>query len=184
MVSMFDYDQETKKVSITISSYFVGTYFKNFEGLVTSGINMPELEITKTANKKVVIVSFKGDPDLRKYAETYKDIFTTFEEAALRKELKSTEFIPLDGYSYDNLSNEIKGCVAGKRKLCIIKNFDEYLNRNNQYMYHQHVIEYGTQEYYDTVVLIYEKKFDELKAKYADKLVLESWIMNNNNINN
>ena len=102
-----------------------------------------------------------------------------FVRSGLRKELKTTEFIPLYGYSIENLSKEIIQAYKNGRNYCIVKDYDEYLNmvEKNEYKFHQYVLskELNKKDYMDVTLLIYNKNIEEVRNKFEKKLKLKNW---------
>ena len=96
---------------------------------------------------------------------------------AIRHEYKKTEFIPLEGYPIENMQKEVPEAVKNKRRLCIIKDYDEFLNaeKTSKPIYHQYIIEPGSSEYADVVIMIYKGDLEQIRKIYKDKLKLEDW---------
>jgi hypothetical protein len=107
----------------------------------------------------------------------FQTIINSVVSSALKKELKTTEFIPLHGYSSKNLKNDIQEAVKNKRKLCIIKDYSEYtaLTTSKKYVFHQIMVEYGTRDYTETAILLYNEDMKSLRDKFEDSLKLEDW---------
>lgn len=116
------------------------------------------------------------------YMKSISDELNHFVLYALRKQLKSVEFIPLQGYPVENLMKEVKDAVKGKRSFCIIKTYEEYLKSQenetskDSYLFHQYIVDYGTDEYADVAINLYKGELDDLRKKYESKLKLQNWI--------
>lgn len=100
-----------------------------------------------------------------------------FINAALRKLLKTTEFIPLEGYSVSSLQEDIKAAIANKRRLCIIDTYSSYLSnsKTGNYVYNQYLIPYGSNEWADVVLDIKEGNIKKLRKDYKGKLKITNW---------
>ena len=104
-------------------------------------------------------------------------VLNSFTRVALKKELSTTEFIPLNGYPVEDLQKDIQVAVKAKRKLCIIDEYSEYLRmqKENKLVYRQYVVDYGTSEYADTVLMILDGNMSELRDKYLSRLERTEW---------
>ena len=104
------------------------------------------------------------------------DFLDCFVNAGLTHELKRNEFIPLEGYPEDKLSEEIIDAYNSKRNLCIVKNYKEYDNRvKNGFRFTQKIIPYGSEEYVDAAIMIRKRDISSLKKKYLPELKLTEW---------
>ena len=106
------------------------------------------------------------------------EIINKFTNSAIRKELKQTEFIPLEGYEEDLLKEDIKTAVQNKRNLCIIDTYESYLKNeeDRKYEYNQYRVDYGTNEYSDVAILIATGKLSEVRKLYKKKLKKETLV--------
>ena len=170
---------ESGEVVMTMETNLLKRYYLNLYGLIEKyKDSLQGLKIKKeTDNKASLYFAPMVNPQKDVITKLNK-ILNTFVNSGLKKELKTTEFIPLEGYSISNMQDEILNAVKGKRKLCIIKDYQEFLDsgtKKGNYMFHQYMIEYGTDEYYNAVILISGGDFDTLTKMYKPKLKLESW---------
>lgn len=105
-----------------------------------------------------------------------------WESMAVRLELSKVEFIPLHGYSADDLKKDVQDAVAHKRDFCIIRTYKEYLdsqatrNAKEAFTFVQYLVKYGTDEYSDVAISLYNKELKTLRDTYEDKLVRTEWI--------
>ena len=168
-------------------------YFSNFEGLVKMDEELAKCNAkVRRLEPTVAVVAFPVDKENIKKVndETASvrfdnveglralyNVLNSFTRVALKKELSTTEFIPLNGYPIESLQEDIKAAVKGKRKLCIIDEYSEYLRMQNEncLVYRQYVVDYGTSEYADAVLLLLEGNMSELKKIYSPKLVRTEW---------
>lgn len=187
------YNPANGDLEFTIELNLFRNYFPNFEGLILMNEELTKCNakvrqiepnkaivafpISKDSIKKVnddtAAVRFENVSGLR----ALYSVLNSFTRVAIKKELKTTEFIPLNGYPVENLKEDIQAAVKGKRKLCIINDYSEYLEKQKDHnlVYHQYVIEYGTDEYANAVLMILDGDMDRLKEIYTPKLVKTEW---------
>ena len=187
------YNPVNGNLEFTIELNLFKYYFDNFEGLIEMDedlskcntqvrrvdinkaiVSIPiKKEDIKTTGENSAIVRLEGVDVIR----SLYNILNSFTRVALKKELSKTEFIPLNGYSIDSLKVDVVSAVKGKRKLCIIDEYSEYLRmqKENSLVYNQYIIEYGTSEYADAVLLLIDGNLDELKKRYSSKLERTEW---------
>lgn len=187
------YNPTNGDLEFTIELNLFRNYFPNFEGLI-----LMNEELTKCRAKvrqiepNKAIVAFPIDKDsIKRVSEetaavrfdnvsglqALYSVLNSFTRVAIKKELKTTEFIPLNGYPVEDLQNDIQAAVKGKRKLCIINDYSEYLEkqRDHNLVYHQYIVEYGTSEYADAVLMILDGNMERLRKLYTPKLVKTEW---------
>ena len=182
------------KIVISVESNLFRKYFVNFNGLIKNSKSVPSnTEVIQTGSNTVdikfptdksnVAKKTDGNTEYGLVAIDPKDInginktLNSFVNSAIRRELKIIEFIPLEGYPIENMQKEIRACVKAKRSICIIKNYDEYLNcSKNDYKFNQYLINYDDDEYIDASLLIYEGNIKELRKTYYSKLQYTEWI--------
>lgn len=190
------FNPDNNKVVFIIETNLLSRYFPNLKGLVENDKDIPsDVEVVQR-NSNTALISFSPGPetsvkknevpdgsnsyriaiDSRK-VESINRVLNKFTRCALKKELATTEFVPLTGYPEENLKEEIIGALKGKRKLCILRDYEEYLNMQDKelYIFHQYILEYDTNEYIDAVLFIRNGNFDKLRELYNDKLVLTDW---------
>lgn len=188
-----NYNPNSGNLEIKVELNLLSKYFANFEGLISMNkelankgfsvkrensttaivsIPIPDSQITPPNDNGVGTVRAEGT-GIAEFFET----LNSFVNSAIKKELKITEFVPLNGYPVENLQEDIKAAVKAKRNLCIIGEYDEYLEKQKtgDFAYHQYMIDYGTEEYADAAVLISEGNMDELQKLYKPKLTYTEW---------
>lgn len=189
------FNPDNNKVVFILETNLLNKYFSNLKGLVENDKDVPSDVEVEQKNSNTAFISFSPGPesnvqkneensggyfkvaiDSRKLKSINK-VLNKFTRCALKKELSTTEFVPLNGYPEENLKEEIIGALKGKRKLCILRDYDEYLNMQDKelFVFHQYILEYGTNEYVDAVLLIRNGNFKKLRELYSDKLVLTDW---------
>lgn len=116
----------------------------------------------------------------KKTADAIDDLISKFAELASKEKTKTTEFLPLEGYDIEKMKEDIINAIRNKRNFLIIDSYDSYLSNQNkmdemEIVYNQYAIEFGTDEYADVALMIYEGNLETLRATYKDKLVTTSW---------
>lgn len=189
------FSPEEKKITISVETGLLGKYYNNFNGILKDrSKSLPEGWKVEYKSPNTAVISFPAPSDTTfKESETNKgsmligvnpknimpilDTIESFVNMALRYELKRTEFIPLNGYPIENLKEDVQVAVKGKRSFCIIGEYAEFLSmeKKREYKFHQYMVRYGTEDYSDVAVLLYEGKLDELREIYTPKLKLTEW---------
>lgn len=186
------YDPETKKLSFEFKTYFLESHYEILQKCINERVNtgqLPEETECKKLTKDSVLISFPAE-DLhsnsnsrngvlpKKYSEPIGDLLEEFRKKSVKKELSTTEFIPLSGYPIEDLQVDIKNAIKAKRNFCIIDNYSEYLrfNRGESQKLRQKKLNYLSNEYADAAISIYEGDLKNLKAAYEDKLETVEWI--------
>lgn len=191
------FNPDNNKVVFILETNLLIRYFPNLKGLVENDKDVPSDIEVEQRNSNTALISFSpgpesgssvqkmGDKDSNSYriaidsrkVESINRVLNKFTRCALKKELMSTEFVPLQGYPEDNLKEEIVAALKGKRKLCILKDYNEYLSmqEKEQYLFHQYILEYGTNEYVNAILYIRNGNMKKLRELYNDKLVLTDW---------
>lgn len=189
------FNPDNNKVVFILETNLLNRYFPNLKGLVENDKDVPsDVEVVQR-NSNMALISFSPGPESvqkdessngnssyrvaidSKKVESINKVLNKFTRCALKKELSTTEFVPLNGYPEDNLKDEIIEALQGKRKLCILRDYEEYLNMQDKelYIFHQYMLEYGTNEYIDAILFIRNGNLDKLRELYNDKLVLTNW---------
>lgn len=191
------FNPDNNKVVFILETNLLNRYFPNLKGLVESDKDVPsDIEVVQR-NSNTALISFSPGPESGNVQKTEQSngtgsyriaidsrkvdsinrVLNKFTRCALKKELSTTEFVPLEGYPEENLREEIVAAIKGKRRLCILKDYDEYLNmqKKEEYIFHQYILEYGTNEYADAVLYIRFGNLSKLRELYSDKLVLTNW---------
>jgi hypothetical protein len=132
------YNPEKRRITLSVETYLMMRYFNNFSGMVTENPGVPKDTEVEWFNDRTAIITFPIDNggSIIKASENkmaiginensmnvFQGIINSFLECALKRELKTTEFIPLHGYPKEELQKDIQEAVKNKRKLCIIKDF-------------------------------------------------------------
>lgn len=179
-------DFKENNIIMNLESPLLAEYYPNFKRMILGykgGI--PGLSIDKVGNKgaeiKLPANSQKHNMIDGNTLQLFLDpLFISqldfFDEFAIKRKLKSTEFIPLSGYDTDRMSEEVKGAVENKRNLLFIKSFKEYKNMTKgEYKFNQYELKYGTSEYADAIIMIRNKDWKSIKKIYSNKLEFVNW---------
>lgn len=187
------FDPNNNRITFNVKTNLLVKYFSNFSGLILNDKTLPKgIEVSQESENSAVISFPAPENAIKRETENMKaiaidvnivnkieDIVSMFVRSGIRKELKTTEFIPLYGYSIENLSKEIIQAYKNGRNYCIVKDYDEYLNmvEKNEYKFHQYVLskELNKKDYMDVTLLIYNKNIEEVRKKFENKLKLKNW---------
>jgi hypothetical protein len=189
------FDPDSSCMTIAVETNLLIKYYTNLEGMFLATKNKPEGLTVTQRNRNTAIVAFpvpKSQIQVQKEMQRamvgidkrvmydVMNVISKFVNSAIRKEFKTTEFIPLYGYSKDDLHKDIQEAVKNKRKLCIIRDYSEYLAMSQgkngaTYIFHQYMVEYGTPEYTEASILLYNKDMKSLRDMFESKLALENW---------
>lgn len=194
------YNPEENKISILVKTTLIKKYYQNLSGLIKNGdgilkdaevkrldsdtanimFPLPEDSVFKKAKTGAGIVGI----DAEKMGGFYKTI-NKFIKSALRKEFRTTEFLPIgDDYKLEDLKNDVKSAIEGKRNFVVIHTFEEYLNSKNSILnkekkeieFNQVFAEYGTPLYADISILIYQGNLKELRDYLEPMFKLTKWV--------
>lgn len=174
-----------KKFTMLVDTKLVDKYFANLSGLVKKSDELPNDLMIEKINTKSALITFsvsqpiqnpEDSTKIKPVSDIMKSVYN-FVVGAIRHEYKKTEFIPLEGYPIENMQKEITAAVKNNRRLCIIKDYDEFLNaeKTSKPIYHQYIIEPGSSEYADVVIMIYKGDLEQINKIYKNKLKLEDW---------
>lgn len=186
------FDPDSKKITVTVSTNLLKKYHPNFKGLFQMAQKKPKgLEVNIKGGGRAII-SFpipeenikvvgegKGMVGVdREDMDGVMEIINRFANSAIRKELKQTEFVPLEGYNEESLKEDVKAAVKNKRNLCIIDTYENYLKNeeDRKYEYNQYLVDYGTDEYMNIAISIATGKLSEVRKQYKKKLKKENWV--------
>lgn len=106
-----------------------------------------------------------------------------FQSTAVGYMMAHSEFIPLEGYSFENLKKESTAALQANRRFILIKNYDQYLSINPQTgtcKFDIKIIDpVENKDEYAAVYCILQKNpkdaQKELIKKYSDQLVEDDW---------
>ncbi len=117
--------------------------------------------------------------DLTNPLVAFKKFLEKFVYLSMRNRLGNTEFIPLSGYPKSDLQHDLMNALSDKRDFCIVETFNDYKkNANNHFQdsFSNLLIKYGTSDWADISILIYQGKFKELTSLYKPLLKNTVWI--------
>lgn len=187
------FDPESGRMTLLLNNELLRRYYSNFHGMMESLKYPQDIKVSKKSETSALISFPVGKDKIRKVDDEraaiavdrgdVEKIYLTinkFINAGIRKEYKTTEFIPLEGYDVEKLKKDIIEANKAKRKFCIVDTYENYLNGQDPNgkgpEYNQYMIDYGTDEYVDVFLQIRSGDLDGLKKTYKSKLVKTSWI--------
>lgn len=190
------YDADRNALIFRIEVGFLDKYFGNLKGMVEMSKDLPKgIEIERVGmNEAHLVIKLDTTPTIKdvgngtgivgindedgKILALHK-LINTFINSGIRKELSTTEFIPLRGYPREDLRNDVKAAVENGRSLCLIKDYAEYLRSQDsrQYKYTQYVVEPGTNEWAEVVCeILSDIPLTQIEKKYKPLLEEKDWL--------
>lgn len=120
------------------------------------------------------------------FANAVMGFLMVFTEKAIRQMLDSSEFVPLSGYSFSKLKEESKRALTERRKLILIKTFDQYekmgtVENENKYKFDIKILdpEKDRTEYANVYLILQNEDpkaaQKELTKKYLSELKYTDW---------
>lgn len=191
------FNSTDNSITIAVTTPILNRYSEAFRKVfeISKNPNLPKkLEVEYSNSSETMLVNFPAEQEELAQVKNGKSIpipatkieairkeINRFVVYVLKKELKSIEFIPLNGYPVEELKKDVQAAVKGKRKFCLIKTYEEYLknqkaNSKNAFTYHQYMVEYGTPEYIEVALNLYNGEIDILREKYEPQLKYTNWI--------
>ncbi len=70
-------------------------------------------------------------PVPKQLIDEISDVVNKFSSDCIKKIMGRTEIIPLKGYGIDDIVNDIKTAIEKKRDICIIRDYQDYLDGKN-----------------------------------------------------
>lgn len=116
--------------------------------------------------------SFAVGPKIKSIIDKLWSISEEFIKRALATEFQNLEFIPLEGYPFEQLKDDLKRAQDQKRDFCIISDF-KYMDiaatvsERGGYKFPQFIIPYKSEDYYDVICMIWGNDKEGLK-KFAE----------------
>ena len=186
------FDPNSKKIKLEFKTNLLKKYYLNFEGMVNSSSDVPSGTSVEQIEEDTALISFpipqrsqvKNDEERKttfisidpKSMEIFGDVINRFVNAALRKEFRTTEFIPLEGYPIEKLQSEIKEAIKNKRNFCIIDTYENYKRlKEINYEFMQAYINFGSSDYSKTAILVHRLDIEGLRKMWAERLSIGSW---------
>lgn len=182
---------ENGNINLSITSPLVDKYYSNLSGMLTKSKDSPQgLKIEKVGSDTAVVEFPVGTvgplgPAQGSGMTSVMGIIRRFVIGSLKYRTKRTEFCPIldfkggkpGEYSFEQLQKDVEAAVKAKRSLTLIDTYQSYLNNQKEmkYVFNQYVVEYGTNEYCDVVILIQQGKLGELQKLYKGKLKTTNW---------
>lgn len=179
------FDKDKGEVTVKIQTNLFKKYYNNFVGICKNrSVELPKSYKLEQQSPDTATISFPLPEDSIVKADSVgvdlgslMSVVNFFAGSALRYELEHTEFIPVTEYPSEDLQKDIKVAVKNKRNLCVISSYSEYLKMEaeHRYAFKQTYVTYGTAEWAETVLMILNGEFEELKNYYEPKFVFTEW---------
>lgn len=190
------YDADRNALIFNIEIGFLDKYFGNLKGMIEMSKDIPKgVEIERVGmNVANLVVKLETTPTISEVGNgsglvgindtdgkirALHKLINTFINSGIRRELSTTEFIPLRGYPREDLRNDVKEAVKNGRSLCLIKDYAEYLKSQDsqQYKYTQYTVEPETNEWADVVCeILSDIPLTQIEKKYKPLLEEKDWI--------
>ena len=168
-------------------------------GSVTNSVWKSDVdEISISVTPADVRESFGGNSAVSISMETMATIresLLKFYKKIVKKKFKTTEFIPLSGYSWKDLKKDVKAAIESKRNFCVLETYQSYLDLcgpeevsgkrvekkepdkdGNQYLVKHLDVPYMSDDYCNIAILIETDGEKDLKEIYTPKLIKSDWI--------
>lgn len=192
-----NFDPETKKILLNVSSALLNKYYSNFSGFLRLEKELPKgMEVTRISSSEAQIsfpilgnsIIEKVESDrVRLGVKLTGNIISTinrFVNSALRHEYRTVEFLPIDGTDYpiESLKEDIKSAIKGKRNLILLHTHKEFLNvtgkRGRTIEYNQIYISYenDASTYANIALMILNDDMKSLREWAKPRFKVTSWV--------
>lgn len=189
------YDSVNKRLIIDFSCSLLREHFDVLDTIIKkhrkSGYIPKDVELKKLENSRCIIIIPMEIPGSEKFkdgermtTEIPKDLLNNitfiiddFKNSALEEELKTTEFIPLNGYPVEKLKADMMEAIKNKRNFCLIEKYSDYKKFSNHEItkLRQYKVLYPSNDYSEVALSIYEGNLKNLREQYIPKLEEVDW---------
>ena len=188
------YDSANKRLMIDYSCSLLRDYYEILEVVVKKhkkAGNLPkDLEVQKLEESRCILsvsIDIPGSENLSngdrvtgipsEFMEKIVSIIEDFRNSAIEKELKTTEFIPLNGYPLKDLQTDIVEAIKNKRNFCLIDKYSDYkkFSKREITKLRQYKVIYPSNDYSEVALSIYEGDLKSLREQYIPKLEEIDW---------
>lgn len=194
------YNPEENKISILIKTALIKKYYNNLSGLLKNEEGIPTGTEVKRVDIDTVNILFPLPKDSTfkrteegmgmvgissDKMENFYSTINKFIKGAIRKEFRSTEFLPIgEDYDLKNLKQDVKNAIRNKRNFVILHTYAEYLKtqepikkgEKRDIEFNQVYVNYGTSLYSDVAILIQQGKLSELRKILEPMFKITKWI--------
>lgn len=179
---------------VTINTPLIEKYYQNLVGMLKGDRDCPrDITIARLSSNTVSLRFQMGEGGLRgepvggkigidetgaKPLINVLSIAKRFSFAAYKHSIRGYEFIPLSGYSIDELKKDILAALDNKRSFALIDTYSHYkdLMESPEKTYKQYLIPYDSKEYVDVFLMIRRGDLKGLSKTYKGKLKEYSWM--------
>ena len=188
------YDSSSHRLMVEFNNVLLENHWDLFSELIAEASKKSYLpkntEFKKVSSEKALIVipyKLEGAENLEdgdrienlpsQVTEHLSNVLESFSKKAVDLEMKNLEFMPLSGYSLDQMKEDLIQAIKDKRDLVLIDTYSNYkkLVQKETTETNQCVLKYLDNDYADVAYLIYSGNLSELK-KYKSKLEVKRWI--------
>lgn len=141
----------------------------------------------RVEESNLVYITFSLDlPEKYKYKDSLPDhvrmgidrLIQDFTNRVMKRKLSKSEFIPLYGYSVENLQKDIVEAIRNKRDFVVMDKYSEYVKftKRDTETLNQFRVSYGSNEYSDVAIYIHSGNMKKLREIWLPKLERQEWI--------
>lgn len=187
------YDSFSKQLFLEYRSKLLKSHSKLFEKtfyeLKEKGELPERVQIKSVTPEKCVLIlptKIKGEEKLNdgdrienippEVHELVSSLIEKFTDKALEAEFENVEFIPLSGYSIEELKKDITSSIKEKRDFCLIDTYENYkmFNKREINSIRQYLAPFNSDEWANIALIINSENLVELK-KLKKKLIFTEW---------
>lgn len=187
------YNPEERRVVVFVESNLLVDYFPNFSGLIKkNNSSISDIKVEKIEKAKAMIsFPLPKEASVMKVSEEKMAVsmpmdimeklnktINKFANSAIRKKLRTVEFLPLSEYPEEDLKKDMEAAVKAGRNFCLLENYSDYLKteKEHKYDFNQVFVYKGTNEYADIALDIWNGDIEHLRKKLEGKFERCEWI--------
>ena len=189
------YDSESKRLMFDFTCSLLSDHYslfeKEFSKSKKEGFIPGDFSISRVEKDRcmlvlpIVIPGIERAPDNqsasalvpKELINKITSLLNDFRAEAIKDEIRTTEFIPLSGYSVKNLQKDIVTAIKAKRNFCLIESYSDYQKFENREIsrLRQYKVKHSTNDYSEIALSIYEGNLKRIKDQYTPKLEEVDW---------
>lgn len=187
------YNPEEKRVLVFVESNLLVDYFSNFQGMIKKDNNFIDSLRVERLGKDKAMISFPlpKEASVMRVSEEKMAVnmpsnvmekigqsINRFTSAAIRKKLKTVEFLPLSGYPEEKLKEDMIAAIKAGRDFCVLKEYQEYLDMEKQHRFDftQVIALRGSSEYADIAIDIWRGDIESIRERLSEKFEKCEWV--------